>query len=104
MLDMHFFEKCFFGKKLSIKDQIVFRVYANQLLDLVKNNLNKDLRKKYQFYLLKKKMQKKINNNRNFQKSQKNSRKKAKSRSRSPVSQNENDLEKYRLLGKMATS
>ncbi|CDW79180.1 UNKNOWN [Stylonychia lemnae] len=47
LLDIEFFEKCFFGKKLLIKDQVVFRIYANELLELIKSNLNKDLRRKY---------------------------------------------------------
>ncbi len=51
MLDLGFFEKCFFGRKLMMKDQIVFRIYANELLEVVKNNLTKDLRRKYKQYL-----------------------------------------------------
>jgi len=50
LLDIEFFEKCFFGKKLMIKDQLVFRIYANELLELVKSNLSKDLRKKYKLF------------------------------------------------------
>ena len=50
LLDLEFFEKCFFGKKLVIKDQVVFRVYANELLELIKANLTKDLRKKYKIF------------------------------------------------------
>mmetsp|Transcript_10295 Transcript_10295/g.10274 ORF Transcript_10295/g.10274 Transcript_10295/m.10274 type:complete len:167 (+) Transcript_10295:1460-1960(+) len=41
LLDLDFFEKCFFGKKLSIKDQLIFRVYARELLELIKQNINK---------------------------------------------------------------
>jgi hypothetical protein len=36
LLDLDFFEKCFFGKKLSIKDQLIFRIYARELLELIK--------------------------------------------------------------------
>lgn len=50
VLDIEFFEKCFFGKKLLNKDQQVFRVYANELLELIKNNLSKDLKKKYKVF------------------------------------------------------
>lgn len=50
LLDLEFFEKCFFGKKLVIRDQVVFRVYANELLELIKSNLTKDLRKKYKIF------------------------------------------------------
>ncbi len=50
LLDIEFFEKCFFGHKLLIKDQLVFRIYANELMELIKSNLSKDLRKKYKIF------------------------------------------------------
>ena len=28
LLDIEFFENCFFGKKLSVKDQLIFKIYA----------------------------------------------------------------------------
>lgn len=28
LLDLEFFENCFFGKKLTIKDQLIFKIYA----------------------------------------------------------------------------
>ena len=46
LLDLDFFEKCFFGKKLSLKDQLIFRIYARELLDLIKSNINKQIMKK----------------------------------------------------------
>lgn len=36
LLDLDFFEKCFFGRKLTVKDQLVFRIYARELLELIK--------------------------------------------------------------------
>lgn len=50
LLDIEFFEKCFFGQKLLIKDQLVFRIYASELLELIKNNLSKDLSRKYKAF------------------------------------------------------
>lgn len=41
LLDLDFFEKCFFGKKLSLKDQLIFRIYARELLELIKHNINR---------------------------------------------------------------
>jgi hypothetical protein len=46
LLDLDFFEKCFFGKKLSVKDQIIFRTYARELLELIKQNINRQIAKK----------------------------------------------------------
>lgn len=60
MLDIEFFEKCFFGKKLMVKDQLVFRIYAQELLELIKSNLSKDLRKKYKIFKEQKKVMKKL--------------------------------------------
>jgi len=41
LLDLEFFEKCFFGKKLTLKDQLIFRIYARELLELIKSNINR---------------------------------------------------------------
>ncbi len=46
LLDLDFFEKCFFGKKLSIKDQLIFRIYARELLELIKQNINRQIARK----------------------------------------------------------
>jgi hypothetical protein len=46
LLDLEFFEKCFFGKKLTFKDQLIFQIYARELLELIKQNLNKQIAKK----------------------------------------------------------
>lgn len=40
LLDINFYERCFFGKNFPIKDQLIFRVYARELLDMIKSNLN----------------------------------------------------------------
>lgn len=60
LLDIDFFEKCFFGKKLAIKDQLTFRIYARELLDLIKNNLNKQIKHKYRIFNDKKKQVKRL--------------------------------------------
>jgi hypothetical protein len=36
ILDVSFFERCFFGKKLIQKDQVIFNIYAKELLDMIK--------------------------------------------------------------------
>ena len=36
LLDLAFFEKCFFGKKLQIKDQLIFKIYAKELLEMIR--------------------------------------------------------------------
>ena len=36
LLDLAFFEKCFFGKKLQTKDKLIFKIYANELLEMIK--------------------------------------------------------------------
>jgi len=41
LLDLDFFEKCFFGKGLPLKDQLIFRIYARELLELIRMNVNK---------------------------------------------------------------
>lgn len=46
LLDINFFERCFFGKGLSIKDQLTFRIYARELLELIKMNLNRQISRK----------------------------------------------------------
>lgn len=43
LLDLQFFEKCFFGKKLSAKDQVIFRIYARELLDIIKKSINRQI-------------------------------------------------------------
>lgn len=47
LLDMDFFENCFFGKKLTTKDQLIFRIYARELLELIKQNINHQILKKH---------------------------------------------------------
>ena len=47
LLDLEFFEKCFFGRKLTVRDQLIFRIYARELLELIKSNLNKQIKRKY---------------------------------------------------------
>ncbi|CDW71800.1 UNKNOWN [Stylonychia lemnae] len=47
LLDIDFFEKCFFGKKLHMKDQIIFKIYANELLEIIKSNFTTQMKKKY---------------------------------------------------------
>lgn len=40
LLDLAFFEKCFFGKKLQTKDKLIFKIYANELLEMIKQTLS----------------------------------------------------------------
>lgn len=46
LLDLDFFERCFFGKGLSLKEQLIFRIYARELLELIKLNINKQINRK----------------------------------------------------------
>lgn len=41
LMDMEFFEKCFFGKKLHPRDQIIFKVYAKELFDIIDTKFHK---------------------------------------------------------------
>ena len=50
---MDFFQRCFFGKKLHNKDQIIFKVYAKELFDIIDKKKGK---KKNQFAHRKKSM------------------------------------------------
>ena len=47
LLDLEFFEKCFFGKNLSIRDQLIFRIYAKELLEIIKSKLNIQIKRKH---------------------------------------------------------
>ena len=46
LMDLNIFEKYFFGKKLGVKDQLIFRVYARELLDMIRGNINRQIKKK----------------------------------------------------------
>jgi len=74
-----------------IKDQLVFRIYANELLELIKTNLSKDLRRKYKIFREQKKKMKKTSS--------------IKKRSKSPFRGGElSDLHGYRLAGSVRTT
>jgi hypothetical protein len=34
-LDLDFFQRCFFGRKLHSRDQLIFKIYAKELFDLI---------------------------------------------------------------------
>ena len=51
LLDLEFFERCFFGKRLHTRDQIIFKIYANELLEMIKMNLTKDIKKRYKSFV-----------------------------------------------------
>eukprot|EP00347_Sterkiella_histriomuscorum_P023949 403332827 len=52
LLDLEFFEKCFFGKRLHIKDQIIFKIYAKELLEIIQHNFTGATQRKYKQLLL----------------------------------------------------
>ena len=99
MLDIEFFEKCFFGKKLVIKDKLVFRVYANELLELVKANLSKDLRKKYKIFKEQKKQMLKAGKSK-----EKFKRKQINSKSPTMDFDPSAELKGYKFIGNMRTT
>ena len=40
-MDMDFFQKCFFGRKLHNKDQLIFKIYAKELFDIIEKKVTK---------------------------------------------------------------
>jgi hypothetical protein len=54
LMDLEFFEKCFFGKKLHPKDQIIFKIYAKELFDIIDTKVHKKKKKTVVFKVPKK--------------------------------------------------
>jgi len=44
LMDTEFLERCLFGKKLQAKDQIIFKIYAKELFELIENKVKKKKR------------------------------------------------------------
>ena len=42
-LDINFFEKCLFGRKLTERDKLIFGVYACEILDIIRADLAKHI-------------------------------------------------------------
>jgi len=41
LMDTEFLERCLFGKKLQAKDQIIFKIYAKELFEMIENKVKK---------------------------------------------------------------
>ena len=45
-MDLEFLERCFFGKKLQARDQIIFKIYAKELFELIESKVKRKKRTK----------------------------------------------------------
>ena len=45
-MDLEFLERCFFGKKLQSRDQIIFKIYAKELFELIESKVKRKKRAK----------------------------------------------------------
>jgi hypothetical protein len=57
---MDFFQKCFFGRKLHNREQLIFKIYAKELFDIIEKKVAK---KQFSFTKRKKSWPLSTNNN-----------------------------------------
>ena len=46
LMDLEFLERCFFGKKLQARDQIIFKIYAKELFEMIESKVKRRKRSK----------------------------------------------------------
>jgi hypothetical protein len=59
-MDLEFLERCFFGKKLQSRDQIIFKIYAKELFELIDSKVKRKKRAKSLLKISKKQVQNRV--------------------------------------------